>query len=344
MHCFLNVNGAHPDATVSYLTRLLCAFAGSGVDIFFVLSGFLVCMIARRDERRGPSSAWRFVVRRGARIFPLFWLTLGGFCAFVLLRGWSLQSLSAPEWFRVATLTTRDIPYQDPAWTLAYEVWFYFGIMVILFLPYRWLDTAIVVWLLAQVIGYVLAPETTTFSATYMLKQTLIIEFFLGCAVEKVVHEFRNPSQKIVFVCAAVAVGLFLVGCVLNYLLFPTGHTLTRWERPLYYGVSSALFVYVGVNLDLSGRAKIPEWLRSLGDCSYSIYLWHYPVMGIIFLTSPSFYVGASPLAKALINLVLTLAIAPVSYRLIERPSINFARRMTGYRDSKSKDAALLKI
>ena len=104
--------------------------AQSGVDLFFVISGFIICSAAIKHE----SNPWRFLVKRCGRIFPVYWFVLA-LSAFVTLwiapivgTHW-MPERPAIDYILLLTLINRYVPQ---AWTLSYEIYFYVCMSVVL--------------------------------------------------------------------------------------------------------------------------------------------------------------------------------------------------------------------
>jgi peptidoglycan/LPS O-acetylase OafA/YrhL len=143
MHCATNQQGLslridHP--AFYWVTRALAAGGGAGVDIFFVISGFVITSVVLRTpatQRRLAASA-DFLLRRILRVFPLYWVTLAGMVGLAAAFGAPVSELSQAWHLRVILLLVDKIPYQPPAWTLAFEMWFYAGTAVLIgLLPKR---------------------------------------------------------------------------------------------------------------------------------------------------------------------------------------------------------------
>jgi peptidoglycan/LPS O-acetylase OafA/YrhL len=111
-----------------------------GVNVFFVLSGFLITTLAlREEEREGRLSLAAFYVRRCCRLFPLYYLILGFYCLMLLGLGrgsadqcgalaqalpWNLVYCQEVPFFRLRVLDDRDLPFFQ-SWSLGIEEKFY---------------------------------------------------------------------------------------------------------------------------------------------------------------------------------------------------------------------------
>jgi peptidoglycan/LPS O-acetylase OafA/YrhL len=327
MHCATNQQGLslridHP--AFYWVTRALAAGGGAGVDIFFVISGFVITSVVLRTpatQRRLAASA-DFLLRRILRVFPLYWVTLAGMVGLAAAFGAPVSELSQAWHLRVILLLVDKIPYQPPAWTLAFEMWFYAGTAVLIgLLPKRRFFAGLSVWGGAQaaiLFSPWLARHVPNF---YGFHQPELLDFFMGCGIAALLQLFPGRHGPMpLMALAASAIG-FMIGTARCFGMLPTG-SLDDWQRMEFYGVPAALLLYGLLLLERRRQARAPRWLCRLGDWSYSIYLWHYPVMSFTFVMvsfHPDLHVR-SPMAAAALNAAITLAIAPLSFWCIEKP------------------------
>jgi peptidoglycan/LPS O-acetylase OafA/YrhL len=327
MHCATMQGGltsAHTHPAFFLIARTIASGGGAGVDIFFVISGFVITSVGLRTRvTRGRLAASAdFLIRRILRVFPLYWVTLATLVALAAAFG-TTQAELAPAWsWRVVMLVADQIPFQGPAWTLAFEMWFYAGTAVLIgLLPKRLFLFGLSAWAIAQALVLInpfLARHVPDF---YAFRQPQLLDFFLGVAVAACLPRFVGRHWHLPAIALALSGAVFVAGCVRCFALLPTG-SLTLWQRLAFYGLPAALLLYGLLMLERQRRIRTPVWLCRLGDWSYSIYLWHYPVMSATFVLAQwhPWWQFESPLLQAMLNVALTLAIAPLSFRLIERP------------------------
>jgi exopolysaccharide production protein ExoZ len=240
-----------------------------GVDIFFVLSGFLMWLISHRT----PRTPAQFFADRLGRIAPVYWLATIG-----VLTLWVLgihQGLERPEfWHTVKSLLfipaeypgkTKIYPLVIPGWTLNYEMFFYAIFALSLFARRIWRLTILTLTIIGLVAAGIAARPPAAILATYT--DPIMLEFLAGVWLGVIWIETRRAPW---WVCGL----LFGAGVV----LIPAG--LTLWAdspRVVLFG-APALLIVAGAALSekAGGHRKLP-WLLLLGDASYSIYLWHFP-------------------------------------------------------------------
>jgi len=327
MHCATNQGGlaAATSAPAFYwITRTLAAGGGAGVDVFFVISGFVITSVGMRahSARRRLAAGLEFVLRRIFRMFPLYWAALASMVALAAAFGDTRAELAVAWQLPVLALATDQIPFLAPAWTLAFEVWFYAGTgLIICLLPGRYFLVGLGAWATAQSLFLIAPWLVENVPDFYALRQPQLLNFFLGCAIAAVLSRRPAKHGKLPRIALVAGPILFALGYVRCFALLPTG-SLDHWQRLAFYGIPAALVLYALLLLEQTRSIHVPGWLYRLGDWSYSIYLWHYPVMAasFVFLSwHPAFRIGP-PLVVAAVNALLTLVMAPLSFWMIERP------------------------
>ena len=283
----------------------------AGVDLFFVISGFVITLVALRDAGRATSwfsarLAGGFAVRRIVRIYPLYWLTT---IATMALAGASLLLVLERPW---AILLAAQPGQMNPvAWTLVFEMYFYAGMTLLLLVAARRLRLALAAWGVVQAALVAWHPPGIIGSA-------LTLEFAFGCAIALMVsHGVRVAPRIALATGSAALVAAFAVGIAAG----PTAYVAFR---ALYYGVPVALILYGLVVVELADGWRLPAWLQSCGEYSYSLYLWHFPVLlawGWLWTL-----VRADRFAPAVLwsclGIAAVIGVARLSYRWIERPMI----------------------
>ncbi len=246
-------------------------FGHAGVDLFFVLSGFIILMVHRKDL--GQPQRWpRFAVKRFRRVMPTYWvalaITVGLACA--AGHGWP------PAWRLLCSASlapVRSPPLLSLAWTLQFEIMFYalFSVMIL----HRRAGLAVIgVWgagILLQAAG-VLPFGAALRGPVFDIFNT---GFFLGLAAAALLWRGTVPAPRLVF---AAGVALFATAALAEDAGVLQGYAPVA---RLAYGVPSALMVLGVVEQDRTGRVHVARWLRMLGEASYSIYLFQFIFIGL---------------------------------------------------------------
>ncbi len=323
------------DFVPSQLTAYL-KIGGSGVDLFFIISGFIMWAIT--DGR--PTSPGRFIVRRITRIVPLYWimtLLLVG-AAFVgqphifpnvsLDFGRVIKSLLFIPHFN-PDHPRQWFPVLIPGWTLNYEMFFYVIFAGCLFLKnqYRLVASLSVLGTLV-LIGFILKPQTPTLILT---TNPLLLEFMMGIIIahfwtQKKLSQGRYASLMIVLGLAALAItGLFAVEA--------------KEYRALCWGLPSAFILAGSLG---SAFLKSENKLGALiGDASYSIYLTHSFGLSILYgawkFLPPFFLSTGGAIIFIIIGVTGSLIGGVLSYYIIEKPAEKFIRTTLGLQIRKTK-------
>ncbi|HVI53462.1 MAG TPA: acyltransferase [Luteibacter sp.] len=299
------------------------AVGPSGVDIFFVISGFIIYQVTRRSTRHvGPGGRYRafqeFAMKRVIRIYPLYWIVFGAATVMMIWLPPASGFMKKPQLELIFLVNSIPNYRVQAAWTLTFEVYFYAATALsMLVFPKRihaglfgWFATIGVVAVLTTVFGlaipldYVFAP--------------ILLEFLLGMGVAMLIERGEHRYRGL-----ALCLGLvwLLIGSIplhadggraaLSYLL-----RLGCW------GVPAAFVVYGAAAFELGHSRVMPAWLQALGDASFSIYLWH----AVIFIGVGAAYarlgwVGVVDRSVlALVMGLVGLAVGLLSYHLVERP------------------------
>ncbi len=280
-------------ASESMLFRLFSEWGKSGVDLFFVISGFVIML----SQARQPRPFGAFMRNRVLRIVPLYWLVTALFLLLAALRqivhaeampqpGHAALSLAMISW-----LVAVEMPVVFVGWTLEYEMLFYLLFAgVCLRVPLRH-----VVW----VLGGVLAM------AVWLgLVEQIVLEFVLGMLIAQArLLFYRIPAPWL----------LFAAGCAL--FMLPAFQSVTG-PRLLHLGLPAAMIV-AGLAFMSQWRSRVGSYL---GAASYSIYLGQalaIPIMQrVVLAILPDV---PFDLQAGLITLLVVLAGCAL-YSLIERP------------------------
>jgi len=298
-----------------------------GVDVFFVISGYLITSILVEDLSEGRFSIARFYERRARRILPALFFVL--LCTSVAAWLWMLptqfeeysRTLLAviPLASNIYFWQTSD--YFAPAaelnpllhtWSLAVEEQFYIVFPFVLLALWRFGGRAVLWTIVALSLGSLLLAELGSrryATATFYLIPTRAWELGVGAICALVL---RNAPPRASGPLAALGLGLILLS-VLAFVPFPSVHALA----PVSGTALVILFARAGT---FAGRLLSVPLMVGLGLISYSAYLWHQPLFALARIGSPT-----QPSTGLLLTLVLaSLVLAWLSWRLVEQP---FRRR-----------------
>jgi exopolysaccharide production protein ExoZ len=292
----------------------------SGVDIFFVISGFIMVVISR-GRFQMPAELGMFLYKRVTRIYPLYWLyslvILGLFLAAP-----ELQKTHSHLAASLLLLPQSVTPLLGQGWTLVHEVYFYVVFSFALLLPEKQLSRFLLLWGLLVAAGYnmYLQHPLQLGSATVkLITNPITIEFVLGACIALAVQRGAHRGG---WWC--------LIG---GSLLLPASLLFfdpLEFEglRFFCYGLPALLILYGAVTLEKEGRFQLPRWLGALGDVSYSIYLSHILVITAVGrMWSKVQHPGLWDNALAVIVMAGgAVACGIASYRWIELPLLRICQ------------------
>lgn len=304
------------------------SFGMFGVDLFFVISGFVMVTITRGKFQQARE-ALMFLYHRASRIYPLYWVyTTLALIVFLIQPSWvnSSQGSQVDIFSSYLLLPSLKLPLVQVGWTLIYEMYYYLVFFVILFaVPEKFLVAAIFVW--GGIIAIFSSP--TGGPAYYIVFNPLTIEFLAGCLIA--VH-FHNARQVRVngFVLVTIAC-LGMLAAILGYVQFMnlTGMYLEGWARLVYYGVPATIIVFCIVHAERNGTF-LPNPLIQIGNASYSIYLSHLFTINAVGKVWNLFANDAlfDNYIALCIAFILSLIAGFISYRFIELPLLSLSRKI----------------
>lgn len=289
----------------------------AGVDLFFVLSGFLMWAITDAASRPGP-----FLADRIKRIVPSYWIVtsvmlVGALAGLFPAIRLTLAHVVASYCFvpAISPSNGQVWPLLVPGWTLNYEMGFYLLFGTALCLPRRIQLGAMTIVLLALAIVHPLIDVGHVLP--YFYTDPHILEFLGGLWLAQVWQgsAFGRPAA------GPLLIGAALVLFVLALALPP------EWPKAVRYGLPalSAVAAMLAFERRSAGVPDVPAF-RLLGDASYSIYLWHTLIMSVTTkLAAKAHLTGALAIP---LHFAAGIGIGLLAYLVIERPLMrHFHRR-----------------
>jgi exopolysaccharide production protein ExoZ len=292
-----------------------------GVDIFFVISGFI--MVYTTVGKAGTRDALTFLERRIRRIYPLYWVWTSLLLALWLMGIAKLGGVDQRQLYSISYLfksylliPTLNGQYFDPllapGWTLCFEMFFYllFSCSILLGLRSGKLPFLAVAF-------SVLAPLSMFVPGgglAYLVSDPIIIEFLYGVLAAELLLHVNNTRLRFT---RGLPIALMTIGAAA--LLCTVKLQNPDHLRFFSYGIPALCIVFGATML---GPMPAPRLLVYLGDCSYSIYLTHgffVMVYASALKHSPAFN-RLPPDGVILLAGAITIALSSFSYGLVEKP------------------------
>ncbi|MBA4088735.1 MAG: hypothetical protein C0491_13185 [Novosphingobium sp.] len=302
----------------------LAAIGNFGVDLFFVISGFVIVLSS--EKLFGKAGAVRtFALRRIIRVVPLYWAGL----LFVLL--WSLRFPPAPDWqsmvhamlfvpYASNTAHGRIVPPLEVGWTLNFEMLFYFVVALAMAKDASATvrRTAFILFLL------VLAGSLLDLPQPLANWSSPIILELSGGTMLALIYRGGWQFQPRVRLCAlALAASLLL-----SPLVMP-GADMSGWLRVLFWGGGSWLLLAAMVLVPTRSGGSDARFWNFGGDISYVLYIVHMPVMMVSQMVLRHFRLPYGATEEAIfvvLVLVMSLVAAVIVHLLFERPLSQWLR------------------
>lgn len=324
-----------------------------GVDLFFVLSGFLISgLLYSEYKKRQNISVGRFFIRRGLKIYPAFYFFLAATLAAQLLLYKGSVPLK-PYLYEMLFIQNYHFAIWQHTWSLAVEEHFYIALALLLlalvrFLPARSNPFASIprifvfvafACVLLRVLTIWLVPPSLfstplVMNATHCRIDGLFFGVFLGYLYHfrpEVIENLLRPTRN------RIAIGILTAALLSTcYFFGRDDHFLLMFGLTfLYLGFGGLLVLTLEVRNVLSGAAatvaaKIGTVCAFIGMYSYSIYLWHAALLGavqVFFLRKPGHF-NVPAIALFLFDLLASIALGIFFARLIEFPVLRVRDRL----------------
>jgi peptidoglycan/LPS O-acetylase OafA/YrhL len=285
----------------------------SGVDLFFVISGFIM-VVTTMGLRAAPTGSQFFLLRL-VRIFPLLWIVTGLVFLVSVLRPGLVNShggaVPSDVLASFLALPQSGTPLLLVSWSLTYEMYFYSVFALALALGRASMGAVLAFWGVATLaLNFAFGASSNPW--LHVAANPVCFEFLLGAAVGLLAISDR-------FVAPATWLGVGVLGFAAQW----SGGLPDGWWRVLG-ALPFALILYGAVGLERTGSFVFPRFLDRLGDASYATYLIHVPVFalyGLIVSRTPQLHASRIEDGLALaLGFVLVEGFALAIYRSVERP------------------------
>jgi exopolysaccharide production protein ExoZ len=300
-----------------------------GVDIFFVISGFIIFTVHKHDIGL-PDRSSQFFLKRFFRIYPVYWLILLAILPvyFIMPSFGQGYETDAKEIISSIFLLfpTENMPILVVAWTLQHEVLFYVLFGVLLILLYSKNKTLakilIISWAILCFTSLFISFETMH-PFYKLIFNPINLEFLMGCTIAWILNK-KETKLKTAYFIFAFGITLLLISWFSTFL------GITDFNRIFTWGIPSTILIMSLILIERKSNSKKNRLFILLGDASYSIYLTHYPAMSVInktllALNVPN-YIGN--FVTFLLTVIISVIIGCVFYLLIEKNIVRLYRKI----------------
>ncbi|WP_148399964.1 acyltransferase family protein [Enterobacter mori] len=323
----------------------LFRFGAFGVDLFFMISGFVI-VIATMNDKLVDS----FFIKRVFRIYPPLIAAIL-FQAFI-----SGSSLSLNEFLSAIVPLHNDYTAKAPdfgfsflivAWSITFELAFYALFMVSMTISHRYRALVCSSLILAIVIGSQLyfngsfslsqagaSPEVnnSNLNTLRVFGCSIMVEFIFGMAIAYIYMNVKVDASSLVarriYTILSVLSLMYLIPCYLG------GYN--RGSGLAGYGIWALLILFIALGAEKLNMVRWNKSMLFIGAISYSLYLFHIPVHEVIKSLNPSGFdqiknIEIRAACVMLFELTAAILVSYISYLFIEKPSVNLARLILSY-------------
>ncbi len=319
LHCTINSSEALQH---TFLGNFF-SFGGSGVDIFFVLSGFIITYTNIKFIGEADYLGF-FLRRRIVRIYPTYWIIISLFLLLqVLLPSFYRThfSFDLKNIFSTYLLFPGHVMVNGVSWTLSYEIFFYLLFSLSFFIPQKkwsfYLAMLYAVIIIAlPICNYNFENGNRWLS---LITYPMNIEFFMGITAAVLIPKI---SFKIAMPLIITGSAIFLMSAIfLNFNYVLVNNT---FNRVILFGIPSFLFITGLVKYELTNKIKVHSIFLLLGEASYSLYLIHLPVLVASFKILEKFNVSNNLVIHCIILLMVCIICyaSIIFYKFVEKPII----------------------
>jgi len=297
----------HAAKKLDYMSAF--TFTGrSGVDLFFIISGFIITYTTIYARRY---SSGEFLTRRFVRIIPLYWI-------FTILL--SLAMFFLPQMFMTYKfdfnhillslffIPQHSLPVVNVGWTLVYEMYFYLAFALMLVVAKRKAPVVLIIYfILSYLIGCFFKDNTSPVLS--LMTSELLIEFCIGVFFCYLYMKQLELSKVPTIFAIVLGFGLF--------------YYLSEYSRLWSFGLPWAI-LFAGL---IFGHLKILEYRATvfLGDASYSIYIVHPILLPVLhlFATKGGIYRADYDVLFVALYTLICVTFGVFCYLLLEKPLTN---------------------
>lgn len=298
-----------------------------GVDVFFVLSGFIIFHTYAAKKIIVSD----FLRKRFVRVVPIYWLVIIG----LIIIHIPFPAPNQAELNDVSVLVASFTLYPSKtlvlgvAWTLTYEILFYIVFALTAAVNTKTFYYTFTAWGLIIIVLYILKISPTQFAANALINP-VILNFGFGCVIAYLYRKYKDLKYWH-FVAGIGFLLLCITWCCYYFAVNRDAQApfyTSDMSRVYLFGIPSAVLIYGLLYLN----KPVPGILVRVGDASYSLYLIHAAVITLLLrfaikldVLKPTDHFNIA--AVATLIFVLTIAVSLLFYKFIEKPLIKLLNK-----------------
>jgi len=306
-----------------------------GIDIFFVISGFILSLVVLRNRGvPGPGVSWDFLKRRFIRVYPIYWV----FAGLILLRKLHAGEIAGHNYWSAFFLLP-PIHYQGDgliigySWTMMFEIFFYSLLGLILLRTVRWAVPTLILVLTASVVLGSLWDIRHPF--WIVAANPILLEFVFGALIAVLYARVGVRRPMGMFLTAFGVFASLWMAAHNPYWIANGGQMILINQGAFYRAVTwggCALFLVAGVVFWSPSMHRGPaRWWVIMGNASYSTYIVSELVLEFASRAFFHFHPNTGSLFVSGLfmcaMLAATLVVGYASYLFIEKPMLDVLQR-----------------
>jgi peptidoglycan/LPS O-acetylase OafA/YrhL len=306
-------------------------FLGTGVDLFFVISGFVFAPVIYS----GKIVIKPYLIRRFFRIYPLYLISLLLYYGFAPDDPQKFTFFIDHLFFLQTTSTLQETMFfNGVTWTLPIEIEYYLLVPLLALLTAINRKTIYIVLILAIVLKAILIITSTdilNINLSSILSFHLpgfIIEFLVGIILYNIYVKYKDKQISIIFNILIIIIAMILIyGLSLLYLLHEyeeiTNLLMKSYFRfwcAISYGILLFPFLFI-----INSKSIFNNVYIFMGNISYGVYLFHLLIPKVLNHLD----YNLTGFIAYFVNLILTVILALITYYLIENPARLFGRKLS---------------
>lgn len=307
-------------------------FGWAGVDVFFVLSGFIITYTNIKLIQKA-SNLPAFLQRRFVRIYPTYWIIISFFLLLQILFPSYYRTHYNLDFANIAStylLFPGHVMINGVSWTLSYELFFYMLFGIAFFIRNTKLSlylaiTYAVILILLPIAGYNFQNSDPVI---YLITYPMNVEFIMGVVAAVLIPKLSSKVALPLIISGCI---IFIISAVFSDLkYYVVGNT---FNRVILFGTPSFLLIIGVVKYELLNKIKVNNIVLLLGEASYSLYLIHLPLLVASFKIISNIQIRNSVLLHFLIVVIIVIICyaSILFYKFVEKPLIsrlNMLRRI----------------
>lgn len=316
-------------------------FGDWGIDLFFVLSGFIIFYV-HSDDFAKPQIVKSYLIKRFIRIYPIYWILTLVIIPVIFIfpdigGGYERDFEYIVKSFLL--IPQAYSPLLFLGWTLIHIIRFYLFIALMIWLKKNLGIILMVTFILFTLLLFI-APKELDNPLTNYLFSPFNIEFLLGFFGAYIMKLSKNTLQR-TYILTSLVIYLILFLTFFPYilnkitdpqiLLQSFNNPLMIRERVWLLGIPFAIIITSLGIFEKKYSLKLPGIFLYLGDASYSIYLSHYMFIYIFILMLTASGLSASNYLSLIMSIVFLLSIGGgcIFYSVLEKPLLKFLKAKT---------------